>query len=70
MKNILHIILRDLINGFLIAEIFSRYFPGQLSMHSFDNSQKADRKKNNWDILAKFIKKNELQFSTKDFDKI
>ena len=62
---------RDLNDGFLIAEIFSRYFPEKMtqddidkkkylpvSMHMFDHSQNFDRRKNNWSLLELFFKKN------------
>lgn len=58
-------------NGFLIAEIFSRYFPEKMSysdfeskkyypisMHSFINSTSENIKKNNWVLLESFFKKN------------
>ena len=35
-------------NGFLVAEIFARYFPQDLSMHSFSNTENYVRKKDNW----------------------
>lgn len=55
---------RDLNNGFLVAEILSRYYPrpGILNMHSFDNSQNFERRKNNWELLDLFFKKNEMPF--------
>lgn len=61
---------RDLNNGFLIAEIFTRYFPSTLSMHSFDNSFNTAKMNNNWFLLDKFFKKNTMPFTTDDFGKI
>ena len=61
---------RDLSNGFLIAEILSRYYPGQVPMHSFDNSQKKERKQNNWQLLEKIFEKQEIPITKKDFEKV
>jgi len=61
---------KDLSNGFLIAEILSRYFTGQVPMHSFDNSQKKERRQNNWQQLDKFFQKQGIPISNKDFSKI
>lgn len=61
---------RDLNNGFLIAEIFTRYYPHQLSMHSFDNSENTTKKNNNWFLLGKFFQKHQIPFEAKDYSQI
>ena len=53
---------RDFSNGYLVAEVLSRYFPGELSLHSFDNAaSNAARKRDNWALLEKFTKVSEGQ---------
>ena len=43
-----------------MAEVLSRYFPGELSLHSFDNAaSNAARKRDNWALLEKFAKVRE-----------
>lgn len=47
---------RDLSNGFIYAEILSRYFPADIHMHSFENVTCTELKKANWHVLSKFFK--------------
>jgi hypothetical protein len=52
---------KDMSNGFLIAEIISRYEPGRIPMHSFENTQNAARRDNNWNQLHLFFRKHPLR---------
>lgn len=61
---------RDFTNGFLIAEIFSRYFPNDISMHCFDNGTKASCRNDNWEQLFRFFKKKQLPISKSDFEPV
>ena len=47
---------RDFANGFLFAEILSRYFPADIQMHSFENVASIERKRSNWTLLERFFK--------------
>lgn len=55
---------RDFANGFLFAEIISRYYPSDIAMHAFDNVASVERKKKNWALLERFFKVRQEQEQT------
>uniref|UniRef100_A0A7S2LSN7 Calponin-homology (CH) domain-containing protein n=1 Tax=Zooxanthella nutricula TaxID=1333877 RepID=A0A7S2LSN7_9DINO len=61
---------RDFNNGFLVAEIFSRYYPNDLSMHTFDNGSKAACRNDNWEQLFRFFKKRNIPIGRMDFEAV
>lgn len=42
---------RDFSNGYLVAEIFSWYFPQDIYMHSYSNGTSLKSKMGNWTRL-------------------
>lgn len=61
---------RDLSNGWVFAEIFSRYYPDHIEMYQFDNAFQKDKKFNNWDHLQKFFKKQKIAIEFTDYDPV
>ncbi|KAL6751901.1 hypothetical protein V8C86DRAFT_1794276 [Haematococcus lacustris] len=59
---------REFANGFLVAEILSRYYPADIQMHSFENVASLQRKKQNWMLLEKFFKKKQIPVDTGQID--
>lgn len=49
-------IKKDFLNGFLIAQIYNRYFPNLFPMHTFDNGLNSSAKSNNWSLIEKYKK--------------
>jgi len=47
---------RDCANGFLIAEVLSRYYPKDVEMHNYSNGHSLACKKDNWSQIAKILK--------------
>ncbi|XP_065667377.1 spermatogenesis-associated protein 4 isoform X5 [Hydra vulgaris] len=52
---------RDFSNGYLIAEIFSWYYPQEVQMHMFQNGKSIESKISNWSLLQKLF--NRLAFN-------
>lgn len=46
---------RDLSNGFIVAEILSRYFPNKLEMSCFSTGISEAEKKSNWNYLKRIF---------------
>uniref|UniRef100_A0A7S0E7K1 Spermatogenesis-associated protein 4 n=1 Tax=Hanusia phi TaxID=3032 RepID=A0A7S0E7K1_9CRYP len=61
---------RDFSNGFLVAEIFSRYFPHDVQMHSYDNGMSLQKKLANWELLQKFFMKKGVPISREMIDQV
>uniref|UniRef100_A0A7S3VIG3 Calponin-homology (CH) domain-containing protein n=1 Tax=Dunaliella tertiolecta TaxID=3047 RepID=A0A7S3VIG3_DUNTE len=51
---------RDVANGFLVAEILSRYFPQDINMHGFANATSSHYKRDNWNQVIKFCAKQAI----------
>ncbi|KAL6757064.1 hypothetical protein V8C86DRAFT_2630997 [Haematococcus lacustris] len=48
---------RDIANGFIVAEIFSRYYPHDIQMHGFANATSSRYKRDNWQQVQRFCEK-------------
>uniref|UniRef100_A0A8B9RCD8 Spermatogenesis-associated protein 4 n=3 Tax=Astyanax mexicanus TaxID=7994 RepID=A0A8B9RCD8_ASTMX len=51
---------RDFSNGFLVAEIFSRFYPEDFPMHSYGNGTSLPTKQSNWSQIEKGLMKLQL----------
>ncbi|KAH9519883.1 spermatogenesis-associated protein 4 [Bulinus truncatus] len=58
----------DFSNGYLVAEIFSWYYPQEIQMHSFYNGESLAQKKQNWYLLKNFILRNSFDIKMNDID--
>ena len=59
---------RDFANGFIIGEIFSRYFPSEINTRSFDSGTSRSAKTQNWEYLNTFFQKKEVPGTPKMMD--
>jgi len=61
---------RDLTNGYLVAEIVSRYYPKDINIMNFENGTRLACKVDNWEQLYKLFKKKQLAITKYDFDAV
>jgi len=59
---------RDFSNGYLIAEIFSWYYPQEIQMHSFDNGTSIETKLGNWSIIQRFFQRQEFEIPREEIE--
>ncbi|XP_037382363.1 spermatogenesis-associated protein 4 isoform X2 [Talpa occidentalis] len=52
---------RDFSNGFLVAEIFSVYYPSEIKLSSFRNGSSLKVKLDNWGQLEKFLARKKIK---------
>ncbi|XP_041917987.1 spermatogenesis-associated protein 4 isoform X1 [Alosa sapidissima] len=51
---------RDFSNGYLVAEIFSWYYPEDFTMHSYDNGTSLAAKLSNWAQIERFFTRQHI----------
>ena len=61
---------RDFSNGFLVAEIFSRYYVQDVEMHSYDYGTSLQKKLDNWGQLNKFFNKRGIKIEREIIDDV
>eukprot|EP00921_Rhytidocystis_pertsovi_P001502 GHVQ01002580.1.p1 GENE.GHVQ01002580.1~~GHVQ01002580.1.p1 ORF type:complete len:663 (-),score=85.32 GHVQ01002580.1:1280-3268(-) len=61
---------RDFANGYLVAEVCSRYFPQEVQMHSYDRGCNMTTKRSNWELLYKLMVTKKLPFHLDHFEPV
>ena len=61
---------RDLANGFVVAEIVSRYYPKEIDIQQFYNGLKIEKRIDNWQRVSKVLQKHGKKLSDKEFEPI
>lgn len=60
--------MKDLANGYLVGEIFNRYYPAEIKMSSFSNGMSLQSRQHNWHCLSKFFKKQRFNIPQEYID--
>lgn len=63
-------IRRDLANGYIYAEVISKYHPGTVPMHTFENSHKTFYREDNWKQLSLIFNKLKFNFQPQEYNKV
>lgn len=54
-------IKKDFINGFLVAQVLSRYYPHCIPMHTIDNGVSKKARKDNWQLIQKYLQNKDIK---------
>eukprot|EP00392_Amoebophrya_sp_AT5.2_P000658 g659.t1 len=60
----------DLANGYLIAQLFQRYYPKEVNLFAFENGQSIHCRSNNWEMLFRMFKKVKFPTTREEFEEI
>lgn len=60
----------DLANGYLIAQLFQRYYPREVNLFAFENGQSIHCRSNNWEMLFRMFKKVKFPTTREEFEEI
>jgi hypothetical protein len=61
---------RDFSNGYLVAEVLSKYFPGDISMHSYTNAVSRAEKLSNWSLITKFLQNQGINLTSETVEAV
>ena len=62
---------RDFSNGYLVAEILSRYLPSTvLSLHQFRNASSIEGKLGNWELIERLVERQGWDISRREIDQL
>ena len=61
---------RDFSNGYLVAEIVSRYLPGALSLRQFSNASSIEGRLANWEQLERVVQKQGWPLTRREMDEL
>lgn len=59
---------RDLANGFVVAEILSRYYPKEVDIYQFYNGLKIEKRKDNWERISQTLAKHGMKLSQAEWE--
>ncbi|KAL2089202.1 hypothetical protein ACEWY4_016101 [Coilia grayii] len=59
---------RDFSNGYLVAEMFSWYYPEDFTMHSYDNGTSLATKLSNWAQIERFLTRQHIHLPKEIID--
>ncbi|KAL0974313.1 hypothetical protein UPYG_G00218700 [Umbra pygmaea] len=59
---------RDFSNGYLVAELFSWYYPEDFPMHSYNNGTSLPAKQGNWAQIERFLAKQNIHLQKEAID--